>query len=197
MKNKKHIIIGLTGASGSAYAVCALSLLQQEPDVEVHFVATKAGAMTLRYEADLGVDALADLADHHYAVGDVGAPIASGSFETIGMLIAPCSVKTMSEIATGVTDNLMARAADVVLKERRRLVLMVRETPFHLGHLRTMTALTEMGAIVAPPLPAFYAEPKSVDDLVAQSVRRSLDLFGLRLPGTRRWGVDLKKGARP
>jgi 4-hydroxy-3-polyprenylbenzoate decarboxylase len=130
-------------------------------------------------------------ADVTYKVGDVGAAIASGSFRTLGMIVAPCSVRTMSEIATGVTASLLTRAADVTLKERRPLVLMVRETPFHLGHLRTMTKLAEMGAVVAPPLPAFYAKPASLEEMVDQSVGRSLDLFGLSWRPVRRWGEDL------
>lgn len=152
--------------------------------------------MTLSYELGLKAADLEALASVRYAAGDIGAPISSGSFKTLGMIIAPCSVKTMSEIATGVTSNLISRAADVVLKERRRLVLMVRETPFHLGHLRTMTALAEMGAIIAPPLPSFYIEPKSVAELVDHSVGRALDLFGVDSGLVRRWGEDLEKGAR-
>ena len=194
MKNQK-LIVGVTGASGVVYAKRALELLR-EASVETHLVVSKAAEMTLSYELDMKAADLAALADHRYAIGDIGAPISSGSFKTIGMLITPCSVKTMSEIATGVTSNLISRAADVVLKERRKLVLMVRETPFHLGHLRTMTSLTEMGAIVAPPLPAFYAEPKSVEALVDQSVGRTLDLLGLDASVTKRWGEDLEKGKR-
>lgn len=194
MKNQK-LIVGVTGASGVVYAKRALELLR-EASVETHLVVSKAAEMTLSYELDMKAADLAALADHRYAIGDIGAPISSGSFKTIGMLITPCSVKTMSEIATGVTSNLISRAADVVLKERRKLVLMVRETPFHLGHLRTMTSLTEMGAIVAPPLPAFYAEPKSVEALVDQSVGRTLDLLGLEASVTKRWGEDLEKGKR-
>ena len=152
--------------------------------------------MTIAYELGEKSRTLSDLADFHYAASDVGAPISSGSFHTSGMLIAPCSVRTASEIASGVTTSLLTRAADVVLKERRRLVLMVRETPLHLGHLRTLTQLAEMGAIVAPPVPAFYAEPKSVDEIVDQSVGRALDLFGIETPLTKRWGEDLEKGAR-
>lgn len=194
MKNQK-LIVGVTGASGVVYAKRALELLR-EASVETHLVVSKAAEMTLSYELDMKAADLAALADHRYAIGDIGAPISSGSFKTIGMLITPCSVKTMSEIATGVTSNLISRAADVVLKERRKLVLMVRETPFHLGHLRTMTSLTEMGAIIAPPLPAFYAEPKSVEALVDQSVGRTLDLLGLEASVTKRWGEDLEKGKR-
>ena len=152
--------------------------------------------MTIRYELDQSAAEFAELADHRYAIGDVGAPVSSGSFKTLGMLIAPCSVKTMSEIATGVTGTLLSRAADVVLKEQRKLVLMVRETPLHLGHLRTMTQLAEMGAIIAPPLPAFYAEPQSLGDLVDQSVGRALDLFGIETTLVKRWGEDLEKGKR-
>ena len=177
------------------YALAALDMAR-DCGVETHLVVSRAAEMALSYELGLTLKDLRPRADHAYAVGDVGAAISSGSFETLGMLIAPCSVRTMSEIATGVTSSLLTRAADVVLKERRRLVLMVRETPYHLGHLRTMTQLTEMGAIVAPPVPAFYAEPQSVDDLVRQSVGRALDLFGLAAPGVRRWGEDLEKGRR-
>ena len=153
--------------------------------------------MTLGYETGLKPKDLTDAADFAYQLPDVGAPIASGSFQTLGMLIAPCTVRTMSEIATGVTSSLLTRAADVMLKERRRLVLMVRETPFHLGHLRTMTQLTEMGAIIMPPLPAFYAHPESLEDMVDQSVGRALDLFGLDWTPTKRWGEDLEQGRRP
>ena len=195
MKTPKRIIVGVSGASGAIYGKRALSALR-EAGVETHLIVSKAGEMTLRYELDMNAADLADSADHRYAIGDIGAPISSGSFKTEGMLIAPCSVKTMSEIASGVTSTLLTRAADVVLKERRRLVLMVRETPFHLGHLRVMTQLTEMGAIIAPPLPAFYAEPQSVDDLINQSVGRVLDLFDIESPMTKRWGEDLEKGRR-
>jgi len=195
MKNPKRIIIGVTGASGVIYARRALEILR-ETDVETHLVITKAGEMTLRYELETKAADLAAIADYRYPIGDIGAPIASGSFQTIGMLITPCSVKTMSEIATGVTSSLISRAADVILKERRKLVIMVRETPFHLGHLRTMAQLTEMGAIIAPPLPAFYTEPATVDDLVTQSIGRTLDLFNIETSVTKRWGEDLEKGAR-
>jgi 4-hydroxy-3-polyprenylbenzoate decarboxylase len=164
--------------------------------VETHLVVSRAAEMAIAYELGEKARDLASLADHAYAIQDVGAAISSGSFKTQGMLIAPCSVRTMSEIATGVTSSLLTRAADVVLKERRRLVLMVRETPLHLGHLRTMTALSEMGAIIMPPVPAFYAEPKSVDDIIDQSVGRALDLFGIDTPLVKRWGEDLEKGSR-
>lgn len=191
-----RLILGISGASGVAYAMRALEALG-ELGVERHVVASKAAEMTLSYEMGLKPSELKHHSDYLYKMPDVGAAIASGSFQTRGMLIAPCSVRTMSEIATGVTSSLLTRAADVVLKERRRLVLMVRETPFHLGHLRTMTQLTEMGAIILPPLPAFYAHPKTVDDIVDQSVGRALDLFGLNWESTRRWGEDLEQGRRP
>jgi 4-hydroxy-3-polyprenylbenzoate decarboxylase len=149
---------------------------------------SRAAEMTLAYETDLTPKDVRALADVVHGFGDVGAPIASGSFRTMGMVIAPCSVHSMAEIATGVTANLLTRAADVVLKERRRLVLMLRETPLHTGHLRNLTALSEMGAVIAPPVPAFYARPASVEDIVDHSVGRVLDLFGLETELVRRWG---------
>ena len=149
----QRLVIGISGASGTIYGVRALEMLRATP-VETHLVLSKAGEMTASYETDLRSSDIRALADHNYAIGDVGAAISSGSYQTMGMLIAPCSVKTMSEIATGVTSTLLTRAADVVLKERRRLVLMLRETPLHTGHLRTMQQLSEMGAIIAPPVPA-------------------------------------------
>ena len=191
-----RLVVGISGASGVIYAMRALEALRQL-GVESHVVASKAAEMTLSYELNEKPSVLREKADYLYKQADVGASIASGSFKTRGMLIAPCSVRTMSEIATGVTSSLLTRAADVVLKERRLLVLMVRETPFHLGHLRTMTQLTEMGAVILPPLPAFYAHPKSVDDIVNQSVGRALDQFGLDWDATKRWGEDLEQGRRP
>jgi flavin prenyltransferase len=185
-----RLVVGITGASGVVYGLRALDALA-ELGVESHLVLSRSAALTLRQEAGLSPADLAARATVSYPVGDVGAAISSGSFRTLGMVIAPCSVRTMSEIATGVTSNLITRAADVTLKERRPLVLMVRETPFHLGHLRTMVRLAEMGATIAPPLPAFYAEPQSVGDLVDQSVGRALDLFGLDWRAVRRWGRDV------
>jgi 4-hydroxy-3-polyprenylbenzoate decarboxylase len=195
MESLRRIIVGVTGASGAVYARRTLEALR-DAGVETHLILSRASEMTIRYELDMSGAEIAALADYRYAIGDVGAPVASGSFKTMGMLIVPCSVKTMSEIATGVTSTLLSRAADVVLKERRQLALMVRETPLHLGHLRTMTSLAEMGAIIAPPLPAFYAEPQSIDELVDQSVGRTLDLFDIDTPLTKRWGEDLEKGRR-
>jgi flavin prenyltransferase len=182
----KRLIVGISGASGVIYGVRALEALS-ELNVESHLVVSKTAALTLKLETGQEAGALNGLAAIRHAIGDLAAPIASGSFPTLGMLVAPCSVRTMSEIATGVTSTLLTRAADVVLKERRPLVLMVRETPLHLGHLRTMTQLTEMGAIVAPPVPAFYAAPKTLEDIVDQTVGRALDLFGLDWRRTRRW----------
>jgi 4-hydroxy-3-polyprenylbenzoate decarboxylase len=190
---RNRLIVGVSGASGMAYADRLVSRATAS-GCEVHLVVSKAARMTIAYE--LGEDFRFESAVRTYGIQDVGAPIASGSFKTLGMVVVPCSVRTMSEIATGVTSSLLTRAADVCLKERRPLALMVRETPLHLGHLRTMTALAEMGAIIAPPLPAFYTEPASVDDLVDQSVGRVLDLFGLEAEGVKRWGEDLEKGRR-
>ena len=181
-----RLIVGISGASGVTYGVRVLDALR-ELGVESHLVVTRAALLTLSQETDLSADDLMGRADVTHRLTDVGATIASGSFRTMGMIIAPCSVRTMSEIATGVTSTLLTRAADVVLKERRPLVLMVRETPLHLGHLRTMTALAEMGAILAPPLPAFYARPDSIAEMVDQSVGRALDLFGLDWSAVRRW----------
>ncbi len=176
----KRMIVAITGASGVCYGVKALELLNKA-GVETHLVMSKAAERTFREEMDVDVADVKKLAHTLYPAKDIGAAIASGSFLTEGMLIAPCSVKTMGEVATGITSNLVSRAADVVLKERRRLVLMVRETPFHTGHLRTMTQLSEMGAIVAPPVPAFYAKPETLDDMVTFTVGRALDLFDIHM----------------
>jgi 4-hydroxy-3-polyprenylbenzoate decarboxylase len=183
-------VVGISGASGAVYGVRALDSAR-ELGVETHLVITKAAALTLASELGLSPADLSTKADVVHKLTDVGASIASGSFRTLGMIVAPCSVRTLSEIATGVTSSLLTRAADVTLKERRPLVLMVRETPFHLGHLRTMVRVTEMGAIVAPPLPAFYAKPHSLEDLVDQSVGRALDLFGLDWKPVKRWGLNV------
>ena len=190
MGGPKRLIVGITGASGSVYGLRVLDA-RRELGLESHLVLSRAGALTLAQETGLTVEAVNARADVVHKAGDIGAAISSGSFRTMGMIVAPCSIKSMSEIATGVTGSLLPRAADVVLKERRRLVLMVRETPFHLGHLRTMTALAEMGAVIAPPLPAFYAKPASIAEMVDQSVGRALDLFGLDWTPVKRWGEDL------
>ena len=182
----KRIIVGISGASGIIYGVRALQLLR-DLGVETHLVMSKSAELTLHHELDMSTAEVKALASEVHAIKNVGASIASGSFITAGMLIAPCSIRTMSEIATGVTSTLLTRAADVVLKERRRLVLMVRETPLHTGHLRTMTQLSEMGAVIAPPVPAFYARPESLDDMVTQGVGRVLDLFDLPVRQVVRW----------
>lgn len=187
---ENRLIIGISGASGVMLGVRALDACR-ELGVTSHLVVTKAAAMTLSDETDLSLADLNARADVVHKLSDVGASIASGSFKTLGMIVAPCSVRTMSEIATGVTSTLLTRAADVVLKERRPLVLMVRETPLHLGHLRTMTSLAEMGAIIAPSMPAFYTRPKSVEEIIDQSVGRVLDLLGLDWSPVRRWGEDI------
>lgn len=182
----ERLIIGISGASGVQYGVRALELLRPLP-IETHLVMSKSAELTMHHEMDRTVDAIRALADEWHPVRNVGASVASGSFRTVGMLLAPCSIRTLGEITSGVTSSLLTRAADVVLKERRRLVLMVRETPLHLGHLRNMVAVTEMGAVVAPPVPAFYAKPDSLDEVVTQSVARALDLFDINLPKTHRW----------
>ena len=180
------LIVGISGASGILYGIRALELLRDN-NIETHLVMTKSAELTLHHELDSSVAKVNELASKVYSVKNIGASIASGSFLTSGMLIAPCSIRTMSEISTGVTSSLLTRAADVILKEKRRLVLMVRETPLHTGHLRTMTQLSEMGAVIAPPVPAFYAQPVTIDDIVTQAVGRALDLFGLHISEVSRW----------
>jgi len=187
---KPRLVVGISGASGVVYGLRALDACR-ELGVESHLVLSKSAALTLSQETGLSVGEVNEKADVVHRVSDIGAAIASGSYRTLGMIIAPCSVRTMSEVATGVTASLLTRAADVTLKERRPLVLMVRETPLHLGHLRTLTKLAEMGAVIAPPLPAFYARPQSIAEMVDQSVGRALDLFGLSWRPVRRWGEDL------
>jgi len=194
-KSGQRLIVGISGASGVAYGIRMLEALE-ELAIESHLVMSKPGEMTIGYETDLTPKAVAAKADQVYAINDVAAPIASGSFRTQGMIVAPCSVRTWSEIASGVTTNLLTRAADVTLKERRPLILMVRETPLHLGHLRSLTQLAEMGAIILPPVPAFYAEPHTLKDIVDQMVGKALDLLGHDWPKLRRWGEDLAKGKR-
>lgn len=184
---KPRLIVGISGASGALYGVRLLQALQPLP-VETHVVISRSAEVTLAHETDWKPAEVRALADAAYSIQDIGAAISSGSFRTLGMIIAPCSIRTMGEIATGVTSTLLTRAADVVLKERRRLVLMVRETPLHLGHLRTMTALAELGAIIAPPVPALYIRPQSVDEIIDHTVGRVLDLFDIDTGKLRRWG---------
>jgi len=183
---RRRLIVGISGASGAIYGVRALELLR-DADIETHLVVSKAAEMTLAYETDLKLKDLRALASVVHATADVGASISSGSFQTMGMLVVPCSVKTMSEIASGVTGTLLARAADVVLKDRRRLVLAVRETPLHAGHLRNMALLADIGAVIAPIVPAFYNRPQTIDDIVDHTVGRLLDLFGIETGAVRRW----------
>jgi 4-hydroxy-3-polyprenylbenzoate decarboxylase len=184
---RPRLIVGISGASGVVYGARLLTLLQSMP-VETHLVISRSAEVTLALETDLKPADLRARADVVHAIGDLAAPISSGSFQTLGMIIVPCSIRSMAEIATGVTTTLLTRAADVVLKERRRLVLAVRETPLHAGHLRTMTALAEMGAVIAPPVPAFYAKPQSIDEMIDHSLGRLLDLFGLDSGTVHRWG---------
>ena len=188
----RRLIVGITGASGAIVGVRLLQLLR-DAGVETHLVMSKAAEMALGYETDLQPKDVRALASVNHGVMALGASISSGSFATMGMVIAPCSIRTMSEIATGVTSTLVSRAADVVLKERRRLVLALRETPLHLGHLRTMTALAEMGAVIAPLAPAFYTRPKSVGDIVDHTVGRLHDMFGIDTAAVQRWDGGTKR----
>ena len=190
----QRLVVGITGASGAIYGLKALKALR-EIKVETHLVISRSAQITVAHELEMTASELSKLADVVYRVDDIGAAISSGSFPTMGKIVAPCSVRTLAEIASGVTSSLLTRAADVILKERRKLVLMVRETPFHLGHLRAMTAVTEMGAIVMPPVPAFYAKPKTLDDMVDHSVGRALDLLGIENHLVRRWGEEIRIGS--
>jgi 4-hydroxy-3-polyprenylbenzoate decarboxylase len=179
--------VGVTGASGAIYPLRLLERLRRNPATEVHLILSRAAEKTLFLETGRKAADLKTMAHYSWPLEDISAPLASGSFQTAGMVIAPCSIHTMSAIACGISSNLMIRAADVVLKERRRLILMVRETPFHLGHLRTMTSLAEMGAIIAPPIPGFYNRPATIGDLVDSSVDRVLDLLGVPDETIKRW----------
>jgi 4-hydroxy-3-polyprenylbenzoate decarboxylase len=182
-----RIIIGITGASGSVYGWRLLEKLRSIPEMEIHLVISRSGERTAFLETGRTAADFKTLSHASYPVEDIGSRLASGSFPTDGMVIAPCSIHTMSAIAAGISSNLMVRAADVTLKERRRLILMVRESPLHLGHLRSMTALAEMGAILAPPVPGFYHHPQTVEEIVDHSVDRVMDLMGVPSPDARRW----------
>ena len=186
VNQRPRLIIGISGASGAVYGVRLLELLK-ECGVETHLIMSRAAQTTLAYETDLKVAQVEQLASVVHSYNDIGAACSSGSFKTMGMIVAPCSIKTMSEIATGMTGNLIARSADVVLKERRRVVLLLRETPLHIGHIRTMASVTEAGAIVYPPVPAFYAQPKSLADMIDHTLGRVLDLFDIDVGKVRRW----------
>ncbi|MBM3524474.1 MAG: UbiX family flavin prenyltransferase [Alphaproteobacteria bacterium] len=195
MATQRRIVVGISGASGVVYGVRALTALKAL-GIETHLVMSRSAELTLAYETTLKVKDVHALAAVVHPVHDVGASIASGSYRTMGMLVAPCSIRTLSEIAYGQTTSLLTRAADVVLKERRRLVLMVRESPLHLGHLRAMAAAAEAGAVIAPPMPAFYSDPTTIADLVDHSVGRCLDLFELDTDLVKRWGEAPKRGVR-
>ena len=188
-----RLVIGISGASGVIYGIRLLEILKSTM-IETHLVLSKTAELTLAYETDKKLAAVKTLADKVYAPDDMAAAISSGSFPTLGMIVAPCSVKTLAEIASGVTTTLISRAADVTLKERRRLVLMVRETPLHAGHIKNMLAASEMGAVIAPPVPAMYAQPKSIAEMVDHSLGRALDLFGINTDKVMRWGGAKKRG---
>ena len=196
MPAARRLIVGITGATGIVYGVRLLELLRGT-GIETHLVVSRAADLTRAHELDLSAKELRALAAVHYPITDVGAAIASGSFRTMGMVVAPCSARTLAEIATGVTSSLLTRAADVTLKERRRLVLLFRETPLHAGHIRNMLAATEAGAVVMPPVPAFYGRPASIDDLVVSTVCRALDLFDIDVGRLRRWGEDIPTRLAP
>ncbi len=195
MLTNEHLIVGMSGSSGSIYGIRLLEALKKTR-VRSHLIMSKPAEMTLAYETDLKTADIRAMADKAYPIGDVGAGPASGSFRTLGMVIAPCSMKTLAEIATGMSSNLLTRAADVTLKERRRLVLMIRETPFNRAHLKNMLDVTEMGGIIAPPLPAFYTRPKSLDDMIDHSVGRVLDLFGIDNDLAGRWDELRENGLK-
>jgi flavin prenyltransferase len=193
-KTPRRLVIGISGASGVLYGVRMLEILK-DTDIETHLVMSKSAEMTLAYESDLKAKEVRAMASESHPIGDIGASISSGSFPTMGMVIVPCSIRTMSEIATGVTSTLLSRAADVVLKERRRLVLAVRETPLHGGHLRTLVNLSDMGAVIAPIVPALYNRPQTLDDVINHTVGRLLDLFDVDSKVVKRWkGGPAKSG---
>ena len=190
----KRLVVAITGASGAMYGIRLLQWLRESAQVETHLMISDAGVLSLHYELDMKRKDVEALADVVHSVRDVGACVASGSFQSEGMIIAPCSMKTLGSVAHGLSDNLISRAADVMLKERRRLVLMVRETPFNLAHLRNMTSVTEMGGIIYPPLPALYQKPQSIEDMVDHTTGRVLDLFGIEQTLAPQWqGIKLQR----
>lgn len=176
---KKHFIVAITGASGAIYGITLLKRLQEMPDIETHLVISEAGSINLAHEMGMSIDQANELADHAYHVHDISAAIASGSFACEGMIVAPCSMRTLAAVAHGFCDNLITRSADVTLKERRKLVLVTREAPLNLAHIRNMASVTEMGGIIYPPVPAFYNHPQTIDDIVGQTLRRILQLFNI------------------
>jgi flavin prenyltransferase len=185
-RTPRRLVVGISGATGIIYGVQLLRRLR-EAEIESHLVISKAGETTRHLETSVTTEQLRALATVYYRASDIAAAISSGSFKTMGMIIAPCSMRTLAEIATGMSSTLLTRAADVVLKERRRLVMLTRETPLHAAHLRNMLAVTEMGGIIMPPVPAFYTNPKSIEEIVDQTVCRALDLFGIEMPDAKRW----------
>lgn len=187
---KRRIVLGISGASGFQYGYKALQLLQDIENVETHLVISKGAEITRALETPYTKEEVCKMADIVHPIGNLAASISSGSFKTVGMLVAPCSMRTLAAVAHGYSDNLLTRAADVVLKERRRLVLMVRETPLNLAHLDNMRRVTEMGGIIFPPVPALYLQPQSVDDILTHSVSRALDLLGINIPHQPHWGDD-------
>lgn len=193
----KRLVIGMSGATGAIYGVRILEILSQDPEVEVHCVISEAASLTIEEETSWSVTDVKSLADHVHEIGDIGAPISSGSFRCEGMVIAPCAIKSMSMISNSINANLLVRAADVSLKEKRKLVLLVRETPLHLGHLRLMANLAEVGAIIQPPLPAFYHKPKTLDDIINHTVGRVLDQFGIHHNLFERWAGMSKSKSKP
>lgn len=189
--SKRRLVIGVTGATGSLYAIRMMqTLLANAPDVETHLIVSGSGVLNIKHELDIGRHEIYALADKVHSIRDVGATIASGAFETAGMVVVPCSMRTLAAVAIGLSDNLITRAADVTLKERRKLVMVVRETPFNLAHLRNMTSITEMGGIIFPPLPAFYHRPKSIEEMVDHTVSRILEMVGIDVNGPRWMGTD-------
>lgn len=193
---KRRLVVGVTGATGAIYAVRMLQALQAVPDVETHLVVSPPGVLNIKYELNQTRQDVHALADRVYSFRDVGATLSSGGFATAGMVVVPCSMRTLAAVAHGLSDNLITRAADVTLKERRRLVMMVRETPLNLAHLRNMTAVTEMGGVIFPPLPAFYHHPKTLDDMVDHTVARVLELFDIHVPGPRWDGIAPESGGK-
>ncbi|MDQ7783743.1 MAG: UbiX family flavin prenyltransferase [Desulfomonilaceae bacterium] len=184
----KRIVVGISGASGTVYGVRILEILRQTRDIEVHLIVSRGARVTMEYENSIDCDAVEKLADHVHSPDHLAAPISSGSFRTAGMIVAPCSMKSLSMIANSIDDNLLVRAADVTLKERRKLVLITRETPLHLGHLRHMVAVTEMGGVILPPVPSFYHRPRTIQDIVDQTVGKALDQFDIPHTLFDRWG---------
>ncbi len=194
MAEKKRLIVGISGASGAGYGITLLKILNKIPDIEVHLVISKIAVLTIKHESGFSLKDIEAMAQVVYHPDNVGAAIASGSFRTLGMIIAPCSIRTLSSISTCASDTLMARAADVCLKERRTLILMVRETPFHLGHLRLMVNVAEMGGIIMPPVPALYTNPKTIEDMMNDTITRALDKFDITSPTVKRWGEHIGLG---